>query len=614
LHFDQLHQKHDDLRSTEQGRETPLPQYEKTQKVPFTLNLQEDVRNPGQFQLVVNVGSKPHTPENIPINIPQTPSNDDSAALGDGGKSGTETPVPHHAPNPPSQTSPLQEKQGWADLDHVHPDFIQKVVPDWGVSFSRNASTASTQPNRLNSITARIKKKGKGYVVRLLKGSSPDSNEVAEVDLGQQPSSEAATTTQELDSTILPAELYSPPPTMQAASDSILGRTDVHEIGTSNESGVQPRQQIEVLNHQPVGPALRHLRDSLVRHSITEDSMSDAETLVPSVDFRADQGQTDVEPFSNNPLNFTRSTSVSSIVKTPTRGLTLVGPVRRVEKSNRVRIKGKATSLELRRSDAQKSIKRVNSPRESTNDRSTYFVADSAIQTSNLRQRIRPATRKFMGPDLKVDEDVTEQHSIRPTNVTKSRHSRHASAEDLQVPPSSKTKLRLQTNIPLSMSANSSPVTRKKRSPRIRRRVSSSPDSIDFVNGRSKMHGSPEWSEVDPEDELREALGRALGPRFEDDEDVVETTHQGSIPIIVGPIDEECIGEIPLPSEIEIRPAPASLRSPVLMFWGLALSALSDKVYEGFKLLRDSYGAEPPVPQGHVRVRWTCVSSIRSLT
>jgi hypothetical protein len=127
------------------------------------------------------------------------------------------------------------------------------------------------------------------------------------------------------------------------------------------------------------------------------------------------------------------------------------------------------------------------------------------------------------------------------------------------------------------------------------------------------MHGSPEWSEVDPEDQLREALGRALGSRFEDDEDVVETTHQGSIPTIVEPIDER-IGEIPLPSEIEIRSAPAGLRSPVLMFWGLALSALSDKVYEGFKLLRDSYGTEPPVPQGHVRVRWTCVSSILLLT
>jgi hypothetical protein len=50
-----------------------------------------------------------------------------------------------------------------------------------------------------------------------------------------------STATQELDSIILPAELYSPPTTTQAAIDSVFGRPDIHEIGTSNESGVQCR-------------------------------------------------------------------------------------------------------------------------------------------------------------------------------------------------------------------------------------------------------------------------------------------------------------------------------------------------------------------------------------
>jgi hypothetical protein len=50
-----------------------------------------------------------------------------------------------------------------------------------------------------------------------------------------------STATQELDSMILPAELYSPPETTQAAIDSVLGRPDIHEIGTSNESGVRRR-------------------------------------------------------------------------------------------------------------------------------------------------------------------------------------------------------------------------------------------------------------------------------------------------------------------------------------------------------------------------------------
>lgn len=80
------------------------------------------------------------------------------------------------------------------------------------------------------------------------------------------------------------------------------------------------------------------------------------------------------------------------------------------------------------------------------------------------------------------------------------------------------------------------------------------------------------------------------------------------VPQIIEPIDEVHVGEIPLPSEIEIRSAPTGVRHPTLMYWGLALSALSDKVYEGFKLLRDAVGPERPVPKGYVRVRWACVS------
>jgi hypothetical protein len=36
----------------------PLPQFEKTQSVPFTLTLQEEKENPGEFQLVVNIDPK----------------------------------------------------------------------------------------------------------------------------------------------------------------------------------------------------------------------------------------------------------------------------------------------------------------------------------------------------------------------------------------------------------------------------------------------------------------------------------------------------------------------------------------------------------------------------
>jgi hypothetical protein len=610
----------DDLQSSELGRETPLPQYEKTQSVPFTLNLQEDARNPGQFQLVVNICSKQQAPNGVPLNLRTSPPNDVPVAARDVLKPDLEISTLYQTQKSSPPTSPLQDKQGWADLDHVPPDFLQKVVPDWNVSFSRSDSTASTQSKRLADIKARIKKKGKGYVVRLLKGSAADSNEIAEVDLGQQQSTQEVLESHELDSASLPAELYTPPSTVQATGDSVLGRPDVYEIGTSNELGMQRQQTTPT--PEPLlssAPYMRHLRrDNLARSSIAEDGLSDAETLIPdvrSIDGCMDEDQADFESFSQNTSMYpTRSTSVSSIVKTPTRGLSVVGPVRRVEKKNRARVKSRAVNLELKRSDARKSLK-LRYPRDwpSTTAAGISFP-EVPTESSTLRERIRPTSRKSTEYDSTPNEYNTWQHSIRNTSTLKPRHIRHASADDLQVPSVSRVRLQLQTNIPHSKSANASPVTRRKKSPRPHRLASSSSSSssssVDADD--ADMRSSPEWAEVDHPDQLREALGRMLGsvvPSI----DVEETNEERSLPRIVEPVDSGQIGEIPLPANVEIRSAPVGVRSPAFMFWGLALSALSEKAYEGFKLLRDTFGTEPPVPQGHVRVRWTCVSSIPSI-
>ena len=193
-----------DSKASDAGRETPLPQYEKTQSVPFTLNLQEDARNPGQFQLVFNLGSKQQLTNGVPLNC--TPHITSPMIPRNGLKSDAEHSVVISPQKTSPPTTPLHDKQGWADLENVPPDFLRKVVPDWNVSFSRSDSTASVQSKRLTDIKARIKKKGKGYVVRLLKGST-DSNEIAEVELGQRANAEQTPETQELDSAILPAEL-----------------------------------------------------------------------------------------------------------------------------------------------------------------------------------------------------------------------------------------------------------------------------------------------------------------------------------------------------------------------------------------------------------------------
>jgi hypothetical protein len=608
LRFDQPQRLNKDIQSNEPGRETPLPQYEKTQSVPFTLNLQEDAQNPGQFQLVVNIASKPHASDRVPLSLaPPLPNPAARESL----KPGFDNPTLYQTQESSSPTSPQQDRQGWSDLDHVPSEFLQKVVPDWDVSFSRSDSTASTQSKRLADIKARIKKKGKGYVVRLLKGSNAESDEIAEVELGQQQTTQEANGSYELDAACVPAELYSPPSAVQANNNNVLGRPDVYEIGTSNEQGVQrPQQSTAPGSFLTSSSSMRHLaRDSLARTSIAEDGFSDAETLIPdvrSIDGRMDEeDQTDFEPFSRNSSTFpTRSASVSSIVKTPTRGLSLVGPVRRIEKRNRPRAMSRTVNLELKRSDAQKSVKRRTGVTTAIPAKQS---TEAAVESSTVRQRIRPMSRKSM--DLTPNEYSTWQHPMRQNTAAKPRHYRHTSADDLQLPSTSKAKLRLQTNIYRPNSATTSPATQRKKSPRTYKPTSSSSsaspiDEDDIANVRNL----PVWEEVNRFDKLREALGKALDsvvPRTDDEE---ARDEERSVPRIVEPENSDHIGEIPLQSEVEIRSAPTGVRSPALMYWGLALSALSEKAYEGFKLLRDTCGTETPVPQGYVRVRWTCVS------
>ncbi|KAI4660125.1 uncharacterized protein J4E79_005929 [Alternaria viburni] len=548
-----------DPKTSDAGRETPLPQYEKTQSVPFTLNLQEDARNPGQFQLVFNLGPKQQSSIGVPLSC--APNVAASTTLRDGLKSSVESPVPQKT-SPPS--TPLHDRQGWADLDNVPPEFLRKVVPDWNVSFSRSDSTASTQSKRLTDIKARIKKKGKGYVVRLLKGST-DSNEIAEIDLGQHNAANQTSETPELDSATLPAELYSPPTTIASISDSLLDRNDIFEIGTSNTSGVQRPSPSAI-------PPRSHLpHHSLARTSIAEDGFSDAETLIPdirSIHDRMDEDQTDVEPSSQAPSLFpTRSASVSSIVKTPTRGLSLVGPVRkRVEKKTRPRVKSRGATLDLKRSDAHKSVKRRVG---STTFASDSQVVEDLLNTTTLRQRIRPVSRKSSGIDLATDEYATWSQPMRPASAVKPRHLRHVSADDLNVPARPRHGLRLNTDVPQTKSAHVSPATRRKRSPRIRKHASSSSSSIDTEDANALL--SPQSAGASRADELREALRRALDQIESGNEDLDDRFEKPVVPTIVEPSIDDHVGEIPLPPEAEIRMASPGDRNITLRYWGLAL-------------------------------------------
>jgi hypothetical protein len=606
LRFNQPPRTTNEPNAVDPGRDTPLPQYEKTQSIPFTLKLQEDARNPGQFQLVLDVGSKLQPPDAVHLNVSPEPPNNVNGA--------TKHDADSRPDNSSPPTTPLSEKQGWTDLDQVPPEFLKKVVPDWNVSFSRSDSTMSTQTKRLSDIKARIKKKGKGYVVRLLKGSATDLNEVAEVDLGSQVTRNQPNVS-ELDSTALPAELHSLPSHVPSNTISPAGRPNVFEIGTSNEDGIRqlqhPAPQEPDLNH--VSHANVLARSLLVRNSTVEEGMSDAETLISDVrpiGSHVDGEQTDVESLhQTGSIIPSRSNSVSSIVKTPTRGLSLIGPVRKkVEKRTRSRVNCRTTHPDLRRSDAHKSVK--NRPHLTT------IAAEDWLDEFdvNSRQYNRPSPRKSHDSDQVFHDHATWQHPAQPTGRAKPRNLRHASVDDLQLRAKSKYALRLQTNVPKTRSAHVSPVTQRKGPPRARRNKSSSHSPVDMDD--IDMPSSPEWQEASHSDVLRKAL-RALGnaaSNQDNGEKGIEDTQDLSASHVNEPINEDRVGEILLPSETEIRSVPSGVHNPTLTYWVLAFGALSDKVYEGFKLLRDALGPEQPVPRGHVRVRWTCVSAnVRSL-
>ena len=478
-------------------------------------------------------------------------------------------------------------------------------MPDWNVTFSRSDSTASTQSKKLADIRARIKKKGKGYVVRLLKGSTADNDEVAEVDLGQHSPGAATASTHELDSSSSRAELDSSQAIFEPEGDT-AERHDVYEIGTSNEPGISPSPS--TLNHasSPTStlPQIQINKRFTAVKSIPEEALSDAETLISDarpIGGRMEEDQTDVDTFSTSRFTHpVRSTSVSSIVKTPTRGLSVVGPVRRGKKISRARSKNKSVHLDLKRSDAHKSVKR-RSPHNSISSLTNGVShGEPRAEPSFLRERVSSFSRGTRGHD-------TWSNEFTSMKATKPRHNRRSSADDLSIFPEQRAKLLLQTNVPRPKSTNVSPAVRRRRSSKKHLPMSSSSISLSSTDSDERRYPSPEWSEVDPSDELRAALGRAFRAVAPPGNDIEDFGEEKVLPRIIEPTNEGYIGEIPLPPEVEIRSYPITIQNTTLKYWGLAVRALSEKVKEGFDTLRDIYGAEPPVPPGQVRVRWTCV-------
>ncbi|KAJ4299981.1 hypothetical protein N0V90_005229 [Kalmusia sp. IMI 367209] len=588
------------LQAHEDGRGTPLPEYEKTQSVPFTLALQEEKDNPGQFQLVVNVdpryqkavGGSPLQPspsKKLIANLQEAPQEAPSL--------GYDVSQLYHTQKSSPPSTPREDQQGWSELDAIPSEFLQKVVPDWKVTFSRSDSTASTQSRKLADIKARIKKSGKGFVVRLLKGSNADSDEVAEVRLGRD-SVDKLPTLSELDSTAAPAELDSDNivtsyPNAQHTPDSAHGA--VFEIGSSSEPGVERHVRRRTTPEPTSIPQWlsQTSNESGFRFSMSEDTFSDAETLLPDVRSVADrmEDHTDIEPMSTySSVLPTRSSSVLSIVKTPTRGLSVVGPVRRVDKGNRTRAKGKMARPDLNRTGARKSFK-GRSPQSSISESivlERLRNAAAAALASNDISLTQPSSSDETSDGDQSDESNSPERSVpsKEQNSAKPKIQRQSSAPDSVPATQSRTRLRLQTNVARPKSASSSPKTRRKRSQRMNKTHSSSP--VDSAPDERNPKASPIWTEVES-DELREALEERFGTVADDlgpSRDAGLTT----IPRIEEPEKNGEIGQFTLPPGLEIRSAPSTSGNRFATFWSLALGAILDKLVEGIQHVRNAYG------------------------
>lgn len=602
-----------DFSSTDTGRDTPLPQYEKSQSasVPFTLNLQEDASNPGQFQLVINVGAKDAVSSGPTAANVNANANANAAPTESHVQPIVAASTLHENQKSSPSTSPLGDKHGWADLDHITPDFLHKVVPEWSSKFARSDSSASTQSRKFAHIKARIKKTGKGYVVRLLKGASTDPVQIAEVNLGGSHAVAEGGGAQELDASSIRAELDSAQANRPPNIDTILGRPEVFEIGTSNESGIErPARSVTPVAPFVAVPTNAHsFRHGSTRNSIAEEALSDAETLVPeahSTDSRRANEQPNLEQFlSRRPMLISRSDSTSSIMKTPTRGLSVVGPVRKVVKKNGREI-GETSSLDRPKPHGQTTVEAMATYNSEPSDSISQSIEMSPLDISGLRERLRFAYRGTQESKLAAKETQTWPHSQRDSSAVRPRHMRSSSATGFQASPVIKTKLRVQTNVSKPGPRRSSPLERRKRSPRTNSSYSTSSSSSNDEAEVEYSHTAPLPPKVDTSDKLREAVARALGQEASQPEVFRSTAYGQALPVIIEPPIDETIGEISLPPNLELRSTPTAGRNLIFRYWSLAMSALLDEGYKAFKLLRDRHGAEPPVPKGHVRVRWTC--------
>jgi hypothetical protein len=576
--------------------------------IPFSLSLQEDSSRPGQYQLIVNPYPAKDSEEAekrqstgksklynkhyyaLPQSLPSV---------------GYDVSPIYRSNQPPSPISPANETQGWSDISNLPSDFVRNVAPDWQESTRKGPELVRKESLRLSDIKARIKKSSKGFIVRLKKGSTSESGlgDVKDIHLYEE-KPQTAPPIAELDGPSAPVELDSTP--------------IIHEIGSSrplnqalNRHASQSPQDASYVGLSPfkadISPWEMPLDAATVTRSNPRNStrdpegwFSDAETIVPpSLDGTwEDDGASSVAPRSEyESRTISRRSSVSSIVTTPTayrksavqwpadesdRG----GDVLNIQRSNVVGAtlpKNTLASHDVVPSQIPSptvSYPKTDVPEEQESLRVSQFLkakpSKRLVDTSAHRR-----SKSFHGMD-KVDD--------RKRRVVTRTVSAGAAYPSLR----GKRKLKLQTrNLPVPSNDESDTDTQARRDgirtsnhPPKASRKRSSPRRDAYQ--ASALH-TPETSRIRIPSLRQSTSGNSK-------EQKSEATSQA-----VGS------GRLPLPDTYEIRSHATRSSSRISTFVAVAATGLLSSLVQSLTWLRDQV-QESPVPAGHVRVRWTCVS------
>ncbi|KAK8215696.1 hypothetical protein IWZ01DRAFT_494916 [Phyllosticta capitalensis] len=590
----------------------------------------ERIRSPPpSYDRVPRLGNRASIAESSPPNYPHSEH------------SGSE-------PNSPTDISP----RTWKDVRFVSKQFLLENLPDW---ISNSNNTDKIEPkDRSTRFKAAVKRSKNGLLFRLVRPTS-GAHEIAEIRLESakvrprpivstqtehaKPVEEPALSSPELDGKPIPVNqipglheapqenaVFELPVSMTASGGTpVVGNTSAPAPETPRPerlATVPLEMPREVLDRRPSG-----------------------DSLLETVTFGNDEAVAWSAPNIGAPE--TDASPPSSIVPTPTRGLSVRGPVRHFVREQLPEKRNRALDLNaqdpLPSLDVEKINERLISARaegrpESPDDDQGSQTRISPLVRSPVAVSPRNQITGVIGKRAVVEHLGTYSNMAvdRGHNGGQDKDDRASRKVPILGDKISPSREQLNgdfqpLNDPRSPQSNGSPsrlIHDTKASDRVGEKVLNESSERNLQNGRrdSNLQGVPkltlttEWSNGGSSGarnlpESSDFEETALAAHDDRERDYVSLssrpleTNENSA-FIQDSATAEQTPEVSmpnswLPSSFEIRQRPKQIHPLQALFSHAARAAFSQslRVLTG---IYSHYGPESPVPDGHVRVRWTC--------